>query len=67
MGFTFTKTSTSPDIICKKIKNKISDDDCITRSEGFSAFLTNFIHKNMDKINITKPRIVCMYLKGPNI
>ena len=67
MGFTFTKTSTSPDTICKKIKNKISDDDCTTRSEGCSAFLTNLIHKNMDKISITMPRIVCMYLKGPNI
>ena len=44
-------------LLTKKIKNKISDDDCTTRSEGCSAFLTNLIHKNMDKISITMPRI----------
>ena len=51
----------------EKIKNKISDEDCTTKSEGCSAFLTNLIHKNIDTANITTPRIVCMYLKGPNM
>ena len=67
IGLTSMKTNISPDTICKKINSKISDEHCLTISEGLSDCLTNLIHRNVDNNKIKMPSIVCTYLKGPNI